>query len=61
MSFEEFEKFLGELAADNMHKLMVLDFTSLGGFVGLDAKVEAKMKEQDLMKSVFVLKIPFNT
>lgn len=60
MSFADYEKFLSELAGDNMHKLLLLDFTSLGGLVGLDSRAEAKLKEQDLLKSVFTLKIPFN-
>lgn len=45
MSFEEYEKFLGELSGDKTHKVMLLDFTSLGGAVGFDKKVEGKMKE----------------
>ena len=60
MSFEDFEKFLAELDGNGEHKIMLMDFISLGGIAGYDATVQKIMLEQDLNKYIFRLAIPYH-
>ena len=60
MTFEEYEKFIAELAGDGTHKVLLLDFVSLGGQVGYDKALEGKMNEQGLAKYLFRLAVPYN-
>lgn len=45
MTFEEFEKFLAELDGNGEHRIMLMDFISLGGIAGFDDRVQKIMLE----------------